>query len=244
MFDKHTPAAPRRALRSIQLMERDRNLLIRASIDHALANETTTNSLQHYVAAKLPYLHRTIQLPELSSVETLVAFLNRYIEHVPDFLDALIELSKSAGIFPFIAKIVDIAQSFFKTPPELLDDHSGMIALVDEAYLAHRLMEEINDRFISKCGIPLIPMDMTMSNIIVHSLMEPDFANKLDLAVHYSIEALFENFGELDNAELMTFTTLHHSEGWGDMLNNWPCLAGDSSIALDFEPQTLRISVH
>lgn len=225
-------------------MERDRNLLIRASIDHAMNDEAKTRSLHRYVEAKLPKLHHTIELPEGDSAQALVAFLSRYIEHVPDFLDALIDIAKTAGVYSFIDKIIDIAQSYFRNPPELVDDHAGLLALVDEAYLAHRLMEEVNDRILMASGIPLIPMDMTLSNIIVHSLLDDDFANQLDLAVYYSIETLFSRFTEFDNPEFQAYVALHKTEGWEDVLQKWPCLAGDSSIALNFESASEPVSLH
>ena len=217
---------------------------IRASIDQARHMESESNSLHNYVLSRIPALHHTIQLSGNDSAETLIDFLTRYIEHVPDFLDALIELAKSVGIYNLIDKIVNIAQSFFISPPDLLNDHNGLHALVDEAYLAHRLMEEVNDRIMAKCGMPLIPMDMTLSNIIVHNVLGEDFANQLDLAVHYSIEVLFQDMSELNSPEFRAYVALHKAEGWTDMLNEWPCLAGDNSITLSLEDRPDPSALH
>lgn len=227
-------------------MGTDKNVLIRACIDHATESETQVSSLQRYVETRLPNLHPSIELPTHNQAHTLTHFLSRYIDHVPDFLEALIEISKSAGIYNFISDIIDIAQSYFAEPPEPIADHQGLLALVDEAYLAHRLMEEVNDRIMMKCGIPLIPMDMALSNIIVHSLLGDEFANQLDLAVLYSIESLFEQTDMLDNTDFRAYIALHKAEGWTDILNEWPCLAGDSSIALTFEdaPKTEPSKLH
>lgn len=225
-------------------MGREKNQMIRATIDHALANEQNCASLVLYVETRLDSLHHSIQLPKENDSDTLVAFMYRYIEHVPDFLDALIDVATTAGVMPLISKLIDVAQSYFKTPPELIDDHSGLLALVDEAYLAHRLMEEVNDRIMMLCGIPLIPMDMTLSNLIVHSLLGEEFANKLDMAVYYSMETLFEDFAEIENPDFKAYIALHKAEGWQDLLNTWPCLAGDSSIVLSLDGRPAPNDIH
>ncbi len=225
-------------------MGRDRNVRIRESIDHAIEHEAKSHSLRIYVATQIPKLHHAIGLPDSDSPEALIGFLNRYIEHVPDFLDALIDIAQSAGIYPFIEKLIHVAQSYFKHPPDLVGDHQGLLALVDEAYLAHRLMEEVNDRVLMLCGIPLIPMDMSFSNIIVHALLGDEFANQLDIAVHFSMESLFEDFSIDDNAEFKAYVALHKAQGWTELLHEWPCLAGDSSIVLNLEQRPEEANLH
>ncbi len=216
-------------------MGRDKNVLIRTSIAHAQKNETQSGSLSTYVEHRLPLLHRAIVLPGDGGSDTLTHFLTRYIEHVPDFLEALIAVSRSAEIFEFVEPIVEVAQNFFNAQTELLDEDQGLQALIDEAYLAHRLMEEVNDRIMMIGGVPLIPMDMTLSNIIVHHLLGDDYANDLDMAVHYAVDELFTAQELQANAALKRYLALHRAEGWRAMIEEWPCLAGDSSISLELE---------
>ncbi len=220
------------------------NLQIRASIDRARELETRTHSLKNYVESRLDGLHHSIKLPAQGQTEYLTDFLTRYIDHVPDFIEALVELAKSAGIYQFLKKLIDIAQSYFASPPELVSNHGGLHALIDEAYLAHRLMEEVNDRIMMNCGIPLVPMDMTLSNIVVHHLIGDEFANELDLAVHYSVEVFFEDDRIIKNAPFNDYIRLHKAEGWNDLLHEWPCLAGDSSIKLNLENRPDPASFH
>lgn len=216
-------------------MTREPNLAMRASITAALNSERQHHILERYVETRIPELHRAIRLPVNAEASALVEFLTHYILHVPDFLDALIELATSAGIYEIIEKIVTIAQSYFVDPPELIQDHQGLHALIYEAYLAHRLMEEVNDRIMMDYALPLIPMDMTLSNLIVHSILGDEFANELDLAVHYSVETLFNNAACLENPDFIAYIALHKTSGWVDMLDESPCLAGDASIGLDLD---------
>ena len=80
-----------------------------------------------------------------------------YIEQVPDVLDAAANVAREAGIEAQVKPVLKVAEQFFLQPPSLVEGHEGLDGLLDEAYLAHRLVEEVNDRYIAHLGEPLIP---------------------------------------------------------------------------------------
>ena len=207
---------------------------IRETSRLAKAHEARTAHLAGLLNASADELHSAIQLPEQDSVPTLLNFVVKYIEHVPDFVEAISTLTHDAGIYDYTSAFVRIAQDYFLKPPEVVTDHTGLDALMDEAYLAHRLMEEINDRFIGRCGIPLAPMDMTRSNIIIHHLIGEPFANELDLAVQYSVESLMTKERVFSQGLFLKYVEEHKHRGWSEELRRWPCLAKDLAIDLSF----------
>ncbi len=83
-----------------------------------------------------------------------------------------------------------------------MDGHEGLESLLDEAYLAHRLVEEVNDLYIKHFGQPLIPSNTTVASVIAHQLIGEQFANQLDEAVHHAVDELLdeESFA-LDSVE-------------------------------------------
>ena len=85
-----------------------------------------------------------------------------------------------------------MAEDYFLHPPEDLPADGGLEALLDEAFLAHRLLEEVNDHHIRHLQRPLLPLDMTEANIIVHHLLGDDLANALDQLVHETAAQLLE----------------------------------------------------
>lgn len=226
------------------LMASERILQIREYIKEAQKNERETNSLEHYLETKLPHMHHAIKLPEGNRAQAMVRFLTSYIEHVPDFVEALTEISQQAGIYEHAKIFIGIAEDYFLQPPDILNDRQGLHALIDEAYLAHRLIEEVNDQIMVDCGMPLAPIDMTISNIVVHDLIGEEFANQLDLAVHYAIEALFQQQNFSANPKFSAYIEDHKKNGWNDILEKWPCLAGDSSIELSLTSKTDEDSLH
>jgi hypothetical protein len=217
---------------------------IRETIRQAKAAENESHALSSFLRTQVHRLHPAIDLPKQDPHEVLVEFVTRYIEHVPEFLDALSALMNEAGIYEQGRCFLEIAEDFFIEPPELLAEHTGMRALIDEAYLAHRLVEEVNDRIVAMCGVPLTPMDLTFSNLVVHQLLGEDFANQLDLAVHYSIEALMPLNTFVKANGFRNYVRTHRSEDWHDTLRRWPCLAGDSAISFQLLERPCQANIH
>ncbi len=204
-------------------------------IARAKKQEPHSLDLQNHIESILPHLHHTITLPEDQPTSSLTVFIIRYIENVPDFMDVLCNMMHEAGVYKHGENLISIIAEFFLCPPHATLEHSGLHALIDEAYLAHRLLEEMNDRLIMLCGTPLTPMDMTLSNIIIHEVLGDEFANELDLAVHYAIESLFDTPNP--NTPIAEF--IRQFSQAQKPCNQWPCLAEDSAIALKFGTETL-----
>jgi hypothetical protein len=87
------------------------------------------------------------------------------------------------GFYDYAAPFLDMAEDYFLHPPDDLPD-DGLGELLDEAFLAHRLLEEVNDHHIRHLQRPLLPVDMTEANVIVHHLLGDALANRLDQRVH------------------------------------------------------------
>lgn len=207
---------------------------IRDAIAAARDQEEQTHDLERYLASLTPRLHKAITLPEARPAAALLRFVIAYIEHAPDFLEALDRAMQHNGLEAYGRVFVDIAEDFFLQPPEVVHSEGGLRALIDEAYLSHRLIEEINDRLLILCGIPLAPMDMTMANIVIHHLLGEDFANQLDLAVHYAVEALFQKDELTGRSQVTGFVAQHSHANWKHDPAHWPCLVEDSAIQLKF----------
>ncbi len=213
---------------------------IRDIIKLAQQHENQTQQLSQLLCAHLEVLHQAIELPVDRPLDALHQFVECYIEHAPEFLEAIEDISQQAGIYPQVSPLLRVAEEYFITPPKQLDGHVGLDALLDEAYLAHRLMEELNDRFLHRCGIPLVPMNMTRANLIAHHLIGEPFANELDLAVEAAathLNALDEAFGSIAFNE---YIYKHQRFGWQE-LDEWPCLASDLDIGLMTSPKVARI---
>lgn len=211
----------------------DKLIHIRQLIDTAKQHDTASAQLSQLLRVRTHHLHEAIKLPKQEAEQLLAEFVVRYIAQVPEFIEAISDITKEAGIFDGIVPLLNIASDYFLAPPDIIGDHGQLEALLDEAYLAHRLLEEVNDRFIGYCGIPLAPMDMTRANVIAHELIGEPYANELDQAVLFSAELLLNQYS-FAGESFQHYIALHKSRGWSQELQRWPCLTEDLAIVLDF----------
>lgn len=206
---------------------------IRTLVQQARERDASSGQLTTLLESRALHLHGAIKLPPHQSIPLLVSFVVRYIEQVPNFIEAITHIAKEAGIYKRVEPLLNIACDYFLSPPDIVNGHSQLGSLLDEAYLAHRLLEEVNDRFIGYCGIPLAPMDMTRANIIAHELIGEPFANELDQAVLFSAELLLNQY-EFTGKNFERYIEAHKSRGWSEELERWPCLTDDVAIVIEF----------
>lgn len=206
---------------------------IRTLVQQARARDADNGRLTALLTPRARHLHAAIKLPEQQSATLLTDFVIRYIEQVPNFIEAISHIAQEAGIYERVEPLLNIACDYFLSPLDIVNGHSQLGSLLDEAYLAHRLLEEVNDRFIGYCGIPLAPMDMTRANVIAHELIGEPFANELDQAVLFSAELLLNQY-QFTGENFTRFIEAHKSRGWSEELQRWPCLADDVAIVIEF----------
>lgn len=205
---------------------------LREQIERAHAHEEATGQLRLQLERQLPALHPSITFESSDPKDALVAFVSAYIEQVPDLIDAAATVAREAGIESQIKPVLQIAEDYFFTPPHIMHGHEGLDCLLDEAYLAHRLVEEVNDLYIRHFSQPLIPLDTTVANLIAHQLIGESFANQLDEVVHHSVDNLLDEDSftlESVQAYKSTLTSPETGAAW----KRWPCLSRQLGIGLD-----------
>ena len=163
---------------------------IRQIIARAVTRERETGELRARLAAALPRLEKRLEIPGPEPVDVLLAFIESYIASVPGCLNLVTAVSRRLGFYDYAAPFLHIAEDFFLAPPEDLPDAGGLALLLDEAFLAHRLLEEINDHHLRHLGRPLLPLDMTEANTVVHHLLGDALATRLERLVQFTAARL------------------------------------------------------
>ena len=207
---------------------------LREQISRAHQHETETGQLGCQLEKQLPHLHSAISLADGDSTQVMTRFVTAYIELVPELLEAANDVAREAGIESQIKPVLKIAEHFFLQPPAILAGHEGLDGLLDEAYLAHRLVEEVNDLYIKHFGQPLIPADTTVANVIAHRLIGEKFANQLDEAVHHAVdEMLNEDSFALESVEAYReqLKSPQTEAAW----KRWPCLSRQLGVELTLD---------
>jgi len=207
---------------------------LREQISLAHQHEASTGQLAQQLEKKLPHLHPAISLAEGDRNIVMTRFVTAYVDLVPDLLDAANDVAREAGIESQVKPVLKIAEQFFLQPPAILAGHIGLDGLLDEAYLAHRLVEEVNDLYIKHFGQPLIPADTTVANVIAHQLIGETFANQLDEAVHHAVDEMLneDNFAlESVEAYREQLKSVATEAAW----KRWPCLSRKLGVELELD---------
>lgn len=165
---------------------------IRKTITTALRHERETGQLRQKLERDQAELERKLVLPAERPTDAVMAFVLDYIESVPGCLNLVRAVSKQLGFFDYAAPFLAMAEDYFLQPPEVLPEDEGLEALLDEAFLAHRLLEEVNDHHIRHLQRPLLPLDMTEANLIVHHLLGDELATRLEHLVQFTASHLLE----------------------------------------------------
>ena len=207
-------------------------------IRHACEQELVNGHLRQLLNDQIERLHHTIDLPEENPIDTLHQFISDYIAHVPEFLETLFEASKEAGISCFINPFLAIAEENFLSPVYQGDLHTGLDALINKAYFAHRLIEEVNDSYMVQTGTALIPLNMTWANLIIHAILGEQFANKLDTVIEQSVKQIMSSQNVYDSGRFNTFTNERDPEQWINTWSRWKSLSLNATVDLKFTSTT------
>ncbi len=165
---------------------------IRETIAAALAHEAQTGEFRARLGERLPGLTEKLLLPEPDPLDSLMSFVASYVESVPGSLMLVTAVSKRMGFHDYAAPFLHMAEDYFLQPPEVLPEEGGLEAVLDESFLAHRLLEEVNDHHIRHLQRPLLPLDMTEANLIVHYLLGDPLATRLEKLVQFTASNLLE----------------------------------------------------
>ena len=198
---------------------------IREAIARACLQEQKAPSLHRFFSERLDELEQRLVLPPVEPIEALVDFAGQYIDAVPDFLEQIAAQDRPAETLGYL----NMAADFFIAPPGLVEDDHGLKALLDEAFLAQRLLEELNDLALRRHSRPLLCRDMTRANIIVHHLLGDQLASRLECLVAQCLELL---------AREERFAAFSEDEGIGR--GHWdeaPCMSRGANIDLRLRNQ-------
>jgi len=210
-------------------------LSIESLVESANAHESETNALLALLKSHLADLPSVISLPAEEPAIALREFVVEYINHVPTFISAVSFAAKDAGIEDYVQPFLEVATNYFLEPvnADLADE--GLEALMQQAYLSHRLIEEVNDQYIVRAGIPLIPMDITKANIIVHHLIGETLANSLDEVVEETARQMTRQDNVYGSEEFKKYVETRKGPGWDQVWKQWSDMTNSLAIDLDFE---------
>jgi uncharacterized membrane protein YkvA (DUF1232 family) len=150
---------------------------IRALIEEGKIIERRTGMLRQAVINLANVNGRRVTELE---VQKVISFVSDYIEHAPALMRLIEEAAASSDAKHDVQPILDATETFFLAPDDIIPDHLGLVGLLDDAYLTHRLMQAISDRYKSQSGKSLLPLETHEDNAFVGRLIGAPFVSILD----------------------------------------------------------------
>ena len=206
------------------------------AIEQAYRDEKQTHAMAEHIQTHINSLHNAINITSKKPDDALMRFVLDYIHSTSQHLQALYTLGSEAGIDEYTEPFLNLACTYMLTPPEILSSLEGLHSMLCRAYLAHRLMEEVNDQIMNLSGAALAPMDMSMANIISHSIIGDELANQLDHLILLSVETADVDHNIFEKRTVSQFLSKRKLKNWQTVLERWPCFTKNCAIDLQIGP--------
>lgn len=147
----------------------------------------------------------------------LAEFLTHYVRLLPTLLVEVDQVCQSLNLADVSQQLLVILDQFFAAIEPSRFDY-GLVGVLDKVYFGHRLVEELHDQLMMHQGQPLISWDTTLANLLVHTMVGDNYANRLDMTAQ-------EVIGHLPAENRQSTSVVS-----GDV--HWPCLIHEHHLKL------------
>ena len=154
--------------------------IIRRMIKEAVAMEKSSSILSDTIDTVARVNGKSLTAKQRKEI---VKMAEDYVVHVPAVIEAITKAAKNYGIYDQILPMLKAAEDYFLAPIDIIPDHLGLLGLLDDAYLAHSLVQSLSDSYKNQTGKTLIPVDISGANAFMRNLIGEPHASMLDTAV-------------------------------------------------------------
>lgn len=158
------------------------------AIIRAKQEEKDYLSLSPLIEKQKNKLNAVLALADNINPGDIGQFVSNYVDDCPRYLTAVHQLAVEKNILSYLQPFLNLCQTYFATPPDIINQSPGLASVLKKCYLCHRILEEINDQIANLTGKVLIDLDMSIPNLVAHTLIGEDLANQLDHLVLLSVE--------------------------------------------------------
>ncbi len=155
----------------------------RTLIELALAQEHDSGSYARTLANRLAELQPD-QGIHPTRTQQILRFVFQYVRHTADILDSLHHAAECAGLTDLASPMIRVLDDLMVLGGGLCTDERCLEEILDESFVIHRLIEEINQLCLDQDLAPLLTLDMTSANLVIRTLIGGTYAEELELIAH------------------------------------------------------------
>ena len=160
---------------------------IKAQINEAKAHERKTHVLYRAVVELARQNGTNVSALQVGKV---IDFVTDYVESAPVLMQIVEDTALDNGGQDCIQPLLNAIEEFFLAPDDIIPDHLGLAGLLDDAYLAHTLLEAISDKYEEHSGHALLPKEAHETNTFIRRLIGEPFVSMLDQHVAKTLDGL------------------------------------------------------
>ena len=150
---------------------------IRALIEEGKSAERQTGMLRRALTHLATVDRRGLKEAEMQKV---INFVSDYVEHALALMMLIENAAANIDRLQEVQPVLDAAENYFLAADDTIPDHFGLIGLMDDAYLIHRLLQALSDDYKSQSGESLLPLETHEDNAFIRRLIGEPFASILD----------------------------------------------------------------
>jgi hypothetical protein len=109
--------------------------------------------------------------------------LNAAIDAIPAILEQMTSAAQQAGVAHLVAPLAQQVAGYFLEERDLVADRAGTLGLLDDAYLAHAFLLQVNVAYQQSAGRPLLPVDPAPTVRVLREILGPQVTGPLDASV-------------------------------------------------------------
>jgi hypothetical protein len=185
---------------------------------HRLPQATLDQHIDHAIIS----LSTMIHIPEEHAPTHLNRFITDYYQYMQREFRSWSQLDQTA---PCISRL----KVHLERHANLDNDHPQLQQL-SEAYVAMRIMEEVNDHFIGRNQQPLTRYDISMANVIAGTLLGDSNTEQAEAAINRMLQEWNSNQTESQCAMVPS----EEQGGMTRIYYHWPCLASQFGFSSSF----------
>lgn len=184
-------------------------------LECARVEEARTGRLDARLRQALAGLSLLCDHDEASRLASLRHFTLQYIAHALRLAQALRATAQASGLEVLVAPLLARLLAAYR-----LAEGEGLNELLERAYFVQRMMEEVNDCFMVMAGAPLLALDMTTANLVVHQILGEPWANAIDDEAVATAGRIVSRHVR-DPRQLFADTEAHRLRMWTTAWTHW-----------------------
>jgi uncharacterized membrane protein YkvA (DUF1232 family) len=109
--------------------------------------------------------------------------LNGAIDAIPAILEQLSAAAQQSEVAHLVGPLIEQVAQYFLSEQDLIPDHAGTLGLLDDAYLAHAFLHQVNVAYAAGTGHALLPFDVAPAIQVLRAVLGPQVSLQLDQSV-------------------------------------------------------------